>query len=36
LHHRKHHAAGGKNVADNLITLCNVHHDAVHAGRLVL
>ena len=34
LHHIEHHKAGGKNVADNLITLCNVHHDEVHAkGR---
>ena len=30
LHHIEHHAAGGKNTADNLVTLCNVHHDAEH------
>lgn len=30
LHHIKHHSTGGQNTADNLITLCNVHHDAVH------
>lgn len=34
LHHIKHHKAGGANVAENLLTLCNVHHDDVHAGRL--
>ncbi|TXK36463.1 HNH endonuclease [Pontibacter qinzhouensis] len=31
LHHIEHHKAGGKNEADNLITLCNVHHDEIHA-----
>lgn len=31
LHHIEHHAKGGTNEADNLITLCNVHHDEVHA-----
>lgn len=31
LHHLQHHAAGGKNTADNLITLCNVHHDKLHS-----
>lgn len=30
LHHIQHHRHGGSNTADNLITLCNVHHDAVH------
>lgn len=30
LHHFEHHAKGGKNTFDNLITLCNVHHDEVH------
>ena len=34
LHHIEHHVAGGANTADNLITLCNVHHDDVHAGRI--
>lgn len=36
LHHIVEHAAGGRNTANNLVTLCNVHHDAVHAGTLVL
>lgn len=35
LHHLEHHKEGGANTADNLVTLCNVHHDQVHAGRLV-
>lgn len=30
VHHIEHHADGGENVADNLITLCNLHHDEVH------
>lgn len=30
LHHFEHHAKGGKNTFDNLITLCNVHHDEIH------
>lgn len=30
LHHIMPHAKGGKNTADNLITLCTVCHDAVH------
>lgn len=30
LHHIKHHAKGGENSAENLITLCNVCHDDVH------
>lgn len=34
LHHIEHHGKGGKNIAKNLVTLCNVHHDAVHAGKL--
>lgn len=33
LHHINHHVDGGKNTADNLITLCNVCHDDVHRGR---
>lgn len=36
LHHFKGHVAGGQNVAANLVVLCNVCHDAVHAGRIVL
>lgn len=36
LHHIKHHAAGGQNNADNLVTLCNVHHDALHRGSTIL
>lgn len=35
LHHLEHHKDGGANTPDNLVTLCNVHHDQVHAGRLV-
>lgn len=30
-HHLVHHAKGGDNSAENLITLCNVCHDAVHS-----
>ena len=30
LHHKIAHAEGGENEAGNLITLCNVCHDAVH------
>lgn len=30
LHHKVHHAKGGDNTADNLITLCTVCHDKVH------
>jgi hypothetical protein len=33
-HHLIEHAAKGSNNAENLITLCNVDHDRVHAGRL--
>lgn len=36
LHHVKAHADKGENSTENLITLCNVHHDQVHAGRLTL
>lgn len=32
LHHITQHANRGSNEADNLVTLCNVHHDAVHSG----
>jgi HNH endonuclease len=34
LHHLKAHARRGSNTADNLIVLCSVCHDDVHAGRL--
>jgi 5-methylcytosine-specific restriction endonuclease McrA len=30
LHHVKHHATGGDNSVENLITLCNVCHDVTH------
>jgi len=30
LHHIVHHKDGGPNNVENLITLCNVHHDEVH------
>jgi hypothetical protein len=30
LHHRVHHQHGGENSVENLITLCNVHHDEMH------
>lgn len=31
LHHLLHHVKGGQNTEDNLITLCNTHHDEVHS-----
>ena len=34
LHHIEHHFEGGSNEEDNLIALCNVHHDDVHRKRL--
>lgn len=34
LHHIEHHAEGGSNEPDNLITLCNVHHDEVHRHEI--
>lgn len=34
LHHVEHHSAGGVNTEANLIVVCNVCHDGVHAGRL--
>ena len=34
LHHIQHHAKGGSNLLANLIVLCNMCHDDVHAGRL--
>jgi len=30
LHHRHHHKDGGENTVENLVTLCNVHHDEIH------
>jgi hypothetical protein len=36
LHHLVEHAAGGENSVENLVTLCNVDHDDVHARRLDL
>lgn len=30
LHHIQHHAEGGANTAENLVTLCNVYHDELH------
>jgi hypothetical protein len=30
LHHVKHHATGGENSVNNLITLCNICHDIKH------
>lgn len=33
IHHIKHHVAGGGNTTDNLVTLCNVHHDAIHRDK---
>jgi len=30
LHHLEHHSAGGANTTDNLVALCNVHHDEAH------
>lgn len=32
LHHKEHHARGGKNTEENLVTLCNVCHDKIHRG----
>ncbi|EKO9202152.1 HNH endonuclease, partial [Salmonella enterica] len=34
LHHIEHHADGGENTLDNLITLCNVCHDDVHRRKV--
>ena len=31
IHHVKHHAQGGDNTESNLVTLCTVCHDAIHA-----
>lgn len=36
LHHVHEHALGGANTVENLVTLCNVDHKAVHRGTLTL
>ncbi|WP_227624943.1 HNH endonuclease [Fimbriimonas ginsengisoli] len=36
LHHLHEHVRGGQNTAENLLTLCTVCHDGVHAGRIAL
>jgi len=36
LHHRLEHARGGANSEENLLTLCTVCHDGVHAGVISL
>ena len=33
LHHQKHHKDKGENTVENLVTLCNVHHDEIHRSR---
>ena len=33
LHHKKHHATGGKNTKSNLITVCTVCHDEIHRNK---
>ena len=33
LHHIRQHKDKGENTAENLITLCNVHHDVVHRKK---
>lgn len=32
-HHKIHHAKGGENSVENLITFCNVCHDKIHAQK---
>lgn len=34
VHHIIYHHKGGKNEPDNLVTLCNVHHDDVHRSKI--
>ena len=34
VHHVEHHQHGGQNNPENLVTLCNVHHDEVHKKDL--
>lgn len=36
VHHIVHHVEGGENNPDNLVTLCNLHHDEVHRSDGVL
>src|SRR5688572_4782993 len=36
VHHVVPRSAGGRNVVDNLVTLCSVHHRLVHVGLLVV
>ena len=36
LHHVERRTEGGGHAADNLVSLCSVHHDAAHRGRLVI
>lgn len=33
LHHIKHHADKGENTEENLITMCNICHDEIHASE---
>ena len=33
LHHKQQHKDGGENTVENLITLCNVCHDAIHRQK---
>jgi hypothetical protein len=33
LHHQKQHKDRGENTVENLVTLCNVHHDEIHRHR---
>ena len=33
VHHVQYHARGGHNEEENLVTLCQICHDEVHAGR---
>lgn len=35
LHHVKHHARGGENVKENLLTLCTICHDKLHKKERV-
>jgi 5-methylcytosine-specific restriction endonuclease McrA len=34
LHHLLYHAQKGKNTVDNLIAVCNVHHDEIHRRKM--
>lgn len=35
LHHIQHHIRRGGNEPENLVTLCNVHHDEVHRRKII-